>query len=107
MGTVLGAVAGAIAASYCDPHLLVFASSVFILGLLCAVLRAEQAAYRLGGITLAIEMLVPRSGSAWQMALYRFTEVSIGIAVAVVLTVVWPERSRASEQNLRSCTKKY
>jgi uncharacterized membrane protein YccC len=33
--------------------------------------------------------------SAWQMELYRFAEVSIGIAVAVVLTVVWPEREVA------------
>jgi uncharacterized membrane protein YccC len=40
-------------------------------------------------------MLVPRTGPAWQMALYRFAEVSIGIAVAVVLTVVWPEREVA------------
>jgi transcriptional regulator of met regulon len=38
------------------------------------------------------------------MALWRFAEVSIGIAVAVVLT---GERSRTSEQNLRSCTKKF
>jgi uncharacterized membrane protein YgaE (UPF0421/DUF939 family) len=48
MGTVLGAVVGAIAASYFESQLLVFASSVFILGLLCAVLRVEQAAYRFG-----------------------------------------------------------
>jgi len=95
IGTVLGVAVGAIAASYFEPHLLVFASSVFILGLLCAVLRAEQAAYRFGGITLAIVMLVPRTGPAWQMALYRFAEVSIGIALAVVLTVVWPEREVA------------
>jgi hypothetical protein len=45
-----------------EPHLLAFASSVFILGLLCAVLRAEQAAYRFGGITLAMVMLAPRTG---------------------------------------------
>jgi hypothetical protein len=48
IGTVLGVAVGAIAASYFEPHLLVFASSVFILGLLCAVLRVEQAAYRFG-----------------------------------------------------------
>jgi hypothetical protein len=42
-----------------------------------------------------IVMWVPRTGPAWQMALYRFAEVSIGIAVAVVLIVVWPEREVA------------
>jgi hypothetical protein len=48
MGTALGAVVGAIAASYFEPHLLVFASSGFILGLRCAVLRADHAAYSFG-----------------------------------------------------------
>src|ERR1700730_7887016 len=36
-GTALGAAVGAIVASYFGPHLLVFAASVFILGLLCAL----------------------------------------------------------------------
>lgn len=86
--TALGAVVGAIAASYFEPHLVVFGSSVLILGLLCAVLRAEPAAYPFGGITLAIVMLVPHTGPDRQMVLYRFAEVSIGIAVAVVPSVV-------------------
>jgi len=92
VGTALGAVVGAIAASYFEPHVLVFAFSVFFLGLLCALLRSDQAAYRFGGITLAIVMLVPRSGPPWQIAFHRFAEVSIGIGVALALTVVWPER---------------
>jgi hypothetical protein len=74
MGTAPGAVVGCIAASHYEPHLLVFASGVFILGLLCAVRRAEQAACRFGGITMAMVMLVPRTGPDWQMALYRFAE---------------------------------
>jgi hypothetical protein len=32
-------------------------------------------------------MLVPRSGPAWQVAFHRFAEVSIGIGVALILTV--------------------
>jgi uncharacterized membrane protein YgaE (UPF0421/DUF939 family) len=92
VGTALGAVAGAIAASYFEPHALVFACSVLFLGLICGLLRSDQAFYRFGGITLAIVMLVPRAGPAWQIAFHRFAEVSIGIGVALVLTVVWPER---------------
>jgi uncharacterized membrane protein YgaE (UPF0421/DUF939 family) len=83
VGTALGAVVGAIAASYFEPHVLVFACSVFILGLLCTLLRSDQAAYR-------FVMLVPRTGPAWQIAFHRFAEVSIGIGVALVLTVLWP-----------------
>lgn len=54
--------------------------------MLCCEPNKRQ--YRFVGITLAIVMLVPRPGPAWQMALYRFAGVSIGIAVAVVPTVV-------------------
>jgi uncharacterized membrane protein YgaE (UPF0421/DUF939 family) len=92
VGTALGAVVGAIAASYFEPHALVFACSVLFLGLICGLRRSDQALYRFGGKTLAIVMLVPRAGPAWQIAFHRFAEVSIGIGVALVLTVVWPER---------------
>ena len=92
VGTALGAVVGAIAASYFEPRVLVFACSVFFLGLVCSLFRSDQASYRFGGITLAIVMLVPRAGPPWQIAFHRFAEVSIGIGVALALTVVWPER---------------
>lgn len=92
VGTILGAVVGAIVASYFGPHVLVFGACVFILGLLCAVTRSDRSAYRFGGVTLAIVLLVPRTGPAWQIAFHRFAEVSIGIGVALILAWVWPER---------------
>jgi uncharacterized membrane protein YgaE (UPF0421/DUF939 family) len=97
-GTALGALVGAIAASYFGPHLLVFGICVFILGLLCAVLRSDRTAYRFGAVTLAIVLLIPRTGLARQIAFHRFAEVSIGIAVALILTVVWPEREIAPSE---------
>jgi uncharacterized membrane protein YgaE (UPF0421/DUF939 family) len=92
VGTALGAVVGAIVASHFGPHVIVFGSGVFILGLLCAVVRSDRSAYRFGGITLAIVLLVPRTGPAWQIAFNRFAEVFIGIGVALILAVVWPEK---------------
>jgi uncharacterized membrane protein YccC len=93
VGTGLGAVVGAIAASYFGPYALVFGTCVFILGLLCAVAQADITAYRFGGITLAIVLMVPRTGiPSWRIAFHRFAEVSIGIGVALVLAKVWPER---------------
>jgi uncharacterized membrane protein YccC len=92
MGTVLGAAVGAIVASYFGPRMLVFGVSVFILGILSAALRSDRSAYRLAGVTLAIVQLVPRTGPASRVALHRFFEVCIGIAVALILTVVWPEK---------------
>jgi uncharacterized membrane protein YccC len=92
IGTVLGAIVGGVVASYFGPRALVFGICVFILGLLCALTRSGPAAYRFGGVTLAIVVLIPRSGPAWQVAFHRFAEVSIGIAVALLLAVVWPEK---------------
>jgi uncharacterized membrane protein YgaE (UPF0421/DUF939 family) len=91
VGTALGSLIGAIVASYFGPHLLIFGASVFILGLLCAVTKFDQAAYRFAGMTLAIVLLIPRTGSAWRIAFDRFAEVFIGIVVALLMTLVWPE----------------
>jgi uncharacterized membrane protein YgaE (UPF0421/DUF939 family) len=86
-GNCFGRGGWAIAASYFEPHALVLACSVLFLGLICGLLVVRSSLYR-----FAIMMLVPRAGPAWQIAFHRFAEVSIGIGVALVLTVVWPER---------------
>ena len=96
-GTALGAVVGAIVATYFEPRLLVFGLGVFTMGLCCALLRADRSAYRFGGVTLAIVLLLPRSEPAWRVAFHRFAEVSIGIAVALLMTVLWPERAAKAE----------
>ena len=93
VGTVLGALVGAIVASnFGPPHVLVFGTCVFILGLLRAVAHLDLTAYRFGAVTLAIVLLVPRTGPPWQIAFHRFAEVSIGIGVALILAWVWPEK---------------
>lgn len=91
IGTALGALVGAIVAIQMGPNLLAFGAGVLVLGLLCALVGSDRAAYRFGGVALAIVLLVPRTNSAWHIAFHRFAEVSIGIGVALVLTVLWPE----------------
>jgi len=90
-GTALGAALGAVAATYFGNSLFAFGVSVFILGLLRAIARMDRSAYRFGGIGLTIVLLVSRTRPPWEVALHRFAEVSIGIAVALVLTWLWPE----------------
>jgi len=89
--TALGALAGALLASYFTGNLLVFAAAVFVLGLVCAAFRMEKSAYRYASVTLAIIVLIPRSNAAWIVALHRFVEVSVGILVALALAAIWPE----------------
>jgi uncharacterized membrane protein YgaE (UPF0421/DUF939 family) len=93
-GTVLGAAAGVLLANQLGSGMLAFSVGVFGLGLICAVLRLDNAAYRFAGITLAIVVLVSRSQPAWIVATHRFFEVSLGIVTGLVMTALWPERDR-------------
>lgn len=92
VGTLLGAIVGGLVASYFGSHVLVFGICLFVLGLLCAVARSDRSAYRFGGVTLAIVLLIPRTRPPWQIAFHRFSEVSIGIGVALIFAWVWPEK---------------
>lgn len=99
VGTALGAVVGAILAAYFPPHILVFAIGVFILGLITAVAGAERTAFRFGGITLVIVLLIPQTEPPWQIGLHRFAEVSVGIGVALLFAMVWPEKDPTASEN--------
>jgi uncharacterized membrane protein YccC len=92
-GTVLGAGGGALLSIYFQSSLAMFGVGVFLLGLVCAMLRLGTA-YRFAGVTLAINMLILRNRPAWVVAEHRFIEVSVGIAVGLVVTAVWPLREK-------------
>jgi uncharacterized membrane protein YgaE (UPF0421/DUF939 family) len=96
-GTALGAIAGGVLAERCGQNIIAFGVGVFLLGLLCFILRLERSAYRYAGFTLAIVMLVPRDRAAWSVAEHGFVEVAIGIVVGLVLTAIWPERRNEDE----------
>ncbi|MDR3580940.1 MAG: FUSC family protein [Oryzomonas sp.] len=91
-GTVLGAAMGALAVTWFSGNVLVFGTAVFMIGIICTMLRLDRNAYRFAGITLAIIMLVPRANSVWVMGVHRFAEVSVGIGVGLALTALWPEK---------------
>jgi uncharacterized membrane protein YccC len=79
-------------ATYLRPNLFLFTGAVFLIGMFCASLRADRNAYRYAGITLAIVMLAPHGEAPWVIAVHRFAEVSVGIAVGLALSALWPER---------------
>ena len=93
LGTSIGAIVGGGLAMLLPPSILTFAVALVASGLLCAFAGLDRASYRFTGVTLAIVMLVAGSQPAWIIASHRFAEVSIGIAVTLVLTAVWPERT--------------
>ncbi len=71
--------------------MLVYAAAIFACGALCAVLRMRTA-YRFAAITVSIILLIAHQKPAWIVASHRFVEVSVGIAVALVVAAVWPSR---------------
>jgi len=88
-GTAAGAAVGAATDAYVHGSVWAFAAAVAFIGFLCVVLRVERSSFRYASITLVIVMLVPRSTSARLVALHRFFEVSIGIAVGLALFAIW------------------
>jgi uncharacterized membrane protein YgaE (UPF0421/DUF939 family) len=90
-GTALGVAMGAPLTAYAAQNAAAFAAGVFVLGLICAFLRIGRSAFQSAGITLAIVMLVARPDPAWLIAIHRFLEISLGIAVGLLLTAIWPE----------------
>jgi uncharacterized membrane protein YccC len=91
-GDALGCASGAAVASFLPPSWLVYGVGIFALGLTCAALRLNRSAYRFAGLTFTIVILLNRPEKPVVIALHRFLEVSLGIAVGLAMTALWPER---------------
>jgi uncharacterized membrane protein YccC len=89
LGTAMGAAVGAVTDTYFHTNVRALGAAILLVGLLWVALRIERSAFRYANITLVIVMLVPRSTSGRLVALHRFFEVSIGIAVGLVLFALW------------------
>ncbi len=99
VGTALGAVLGAAIATFFSSSAWVYATGIFLCGMLAWLLRVGGA-YRFAAITLSIILLINRGRPPWIVAWHRFLEVSLGIAVALVVTTLWPmtKKTPASSQ---------
>ncbi len=96
VGTALGALAGAIFATYAGSNMAVFGAGILLCGVICAFLHLERNAYRYAGITLAIIMFSVHAQPAWVIAIHRFIEISLGIVGGLLLTAAWPEAKTAA-----------
>jgi uncharacterized membrane protein YgaE (UPF0421/DUF939 family) len=94
-GTALGAALGALIATYAHPNWLEYGVGLFICGILSSLLRVGSA-YRFAAIAMSIVLLIAHDRPAWVVATHRFIEVSVGIAVALLATIVWPLPSKQS-----------
>jgi uncharacterized membrane protein YgaE (UPF0421/DUF939 family) len=88
-GTALGGALGALAGTYFTASWIVYAAAIFVCGAICTMLRL-RGAYRFAAITISIVLLIAHSRAAWIVAVHRCIEVSLGIAVGLVLALLWP-----------------
>lgn len=95
VGTALGAVLGAVLATFFHPTAVTYALGIIACGLLAWLLRVGGA-YRFAAITLSIILLIPRARAPWVTGWHRFLEVSLGIAVALVVTTIWALKKKST-----------
>ena len=88
-GTAVGAIVGALIAGYPGRNWVAYGAGIFFCGILSAVFRIGGA-YRFAAITLSVVVLITHDRPPWIVATHRFIEVSLGIAVALLMTVAWP-----------------
>lgn len=91
-GTAMGAVVGLLTALVWHHSIFVFALGVLVVMMLCTALNYKNAG-RLGGVTVAIIVLIPYPGPLWHIALQRFLEVSFGIVISLFVAVAWTQVS--------------
>jgi uncharacterized membrane protein YgaE (UPF0421/DUF939 family) len=82
VGTAIGGVIGWAGASLWHEHPSIYAVSVGLAVLVCALFRVGTAG-RLAAVTVSIIILIPHPPPLWKIALLRFSEVSWGIVVAL------------------------
>ncbi|HLV86388.1 MAG TPA: FUSC family protein [Candidatus Sulfotelmatobacter sp.] len=99
-GTALGALLGAVIATlsihrWAPSNWIVYGVGILLCGVVSSMLRLGSA-YRFAAITLTIVLLIAHERSPWVVATHRFIEVSLGIAVALLVTVAWPIPAKTS-----------
>jgi uncharacterized membrane protein YccC len=95
-GTAVGALVGGAFTALWGVNMLSFGLAVTVAFSLCSILRLPDS-QRLATVTVAIIMLIGQPVFPWTVALHRFIEVSIGILIALVISLtLWPNRARES-----------
>jgi uncharacterized membrane protein YgaE (UPF0421/DUF939 family) len=92
IGTAIGAVLGWVTVQIWHGHSLLYGLAVLLCLLACSTLKFEKAG-RLAAVALTIIVLIQWNGGPAYAALSRFSEVALGIIVALTVgLLVFPER---------------
>ena len=84
IGAMVGGICGLAGAVLGGEHFLAYMVTVAVAIIICWGANIGSAA-RLGGITATIVLLVPRMGPAWEVALERLGQVTLGTVCALMI----------------------
>lgn len=95
IGTAIGGLIGWGCAISWHEQVWIYAAAIGATIFICWFAKLS-AAGRLAAVTVTVIVLIPKDEPLWKIALFRFLEVSWGIAVAIAvqITVNWVERRR-------------
>ncbi len=102
-GTAIGCIVGWLTALVWHNSIVVFALGVLLVIMLCTALRFQNAG-RLGGVAIAIIVLIPYTEPVWHIAIERFLEVSLGIVVSLAVALGWTKIAHTFDQRKRKST---
>ena len=88
VGTAVGVTLGAVTATFLPSNWMIYGAGIFVCGIFSAMLRLGSA-YRFAAIGFTIVLLINHGHPPWIVGVHRFVEVSLGIAVALVVAAVW------------------
>ena len=91
LGTFFGVTIAAIQISLTPHGLISYAVAVAILGLICGLIKLHSSAFRFGAIALTVVVTSPDKAAVWLTAGTRFTDVALGILVALAVVRIWPK----------------
>jgi uncharacterized membrane protein YgaE (UPF0421/DUF939 family) len=87
LGTLIGCLVGWAGAQWWHQHILLYGLAIFMGVGICWLLSLQNAS-RLCAVAITVITLIPRMEPAWQVALYRFVEVSYGVVCALVYALL-------------------
>ena len=96
IGTAVGVLVGWATALIWHDHVAVFGVAILLTVTACNF-AGFRVAGRLAAVALAIVVLVSRAGPIWHTALSRFLEVSLGVVVALVTTILIRPRHQPTQ----------
>ena len=100
IGTAIGALLGTVALAFLGSNAGSLGITLILIVLLCGWLKIEES-YRLAGVTATIVILAGTT-EPWQIGWHRFLDVSLGIGIALLVTVfLFPSYAKTQlQQNL-------